>query len=336
MPFRLEQLRYFVAVAEEGQFSRAARKLHIAQPALSQAVAQLESELGFELLTRHARGVTPTAAGETFLAKAQVALAATRDATLTAQSLARAGTGRLELGFLGSPPMVDAPHLFAAFAQAHPATQLSFRGLSFPRGSTASWLAEVDVALCHSPTSDPDVRIQPLWGERRTVVAHESHPLAERHELTVGEVLDETFLGYDPAVDPIWAGFWRLDDHRRGRTPRMTADRALSLPASVSIIASGRAITTVPACQAATIEKILPGVVAIPLRDAHPALLSLVWRRDNHNPLVAALADVAQNLTDGGPDGRLGTDTGGGRSRSHTHDRRSLSDAADGRLSADA
>src|SRR6266571_8981421 len=83
MPLRLAQLRYLVTAAEEGQMTRAARKLHLAQPALSQAIAQLESELGVELLHRNPRGVTPTEAGEAFLAKARTALAATEDAALT-------------------------------------------------------------------------------------------------------------------------------------------------------------------------------------------------------------------------------------------------------------
>jgi DNA-binding transcriptional LysR family regulator len=305
MPFRLEQLRYLVAVADEGQFTRAARNLHIAQPALSQAVAQLECELGIELLKRHARGVTPTPAGETFLAKARIALAATRDADVTARSLARSATGMMEFGFLGTPPMVDAPHLFAAFAEAYPEAELSFRGLSYPRGSMASWLAVADIALCHSPSADPEVHTYPLRAESRFVLAPRDHPLAEHGELSVTDVLDETYLGSHPAVDPAWAGFWRLDDHRDVPTPRVTAHRALTWPATVSLIASGTAITTVPACEAETIGKILPGVVTIPLKDAHPAVLSLVWRRDNHNPLVHSLVAVAKSLSDGDANGRL-------------------------------
>ncbi len=104
MPFRPGQLHYFVTVAQEGQITRAARKLHIAQPALSQAIAQLETDLGLKLLERHARGVTLTEAGEKFLEKARVAVAADRDALQTAQSLARAQTGVIEFGFLGTPP----------------------------------------------------------------------------------------------------------------------------------------------------------------------------------------------------------------------------------------
>ena len=312
MPFRLEQLRYFVAVAEEGQFTRAARDLHVAQPALSQAIANLESELGVELLTRHARGVTPTPAGETFLAKSRVALAATRDAAMTARSLARAAAGTLEFGFVGLPPMADAPHLFAAFAEAEPEAVLSFRGLPYPRGSLASWLADVDVALCHSPTADPEVQVFPLWGEQRFVVAPGDHPLARRRELVVGEVLDETYVGSHLGVDPEWAGFWRLDDHRGGPAPNVTGDRALGLAATVATIACGRAITTVPASQARAVGDLLTGVVTIPLRDARPAVLSLLWRRDVHNPLVRSLASVAKSLVDG-DGGREATERYDGR-----------------------
>jgi DNA-binding transcriptional LysR family regulator len=223
---------------------------------------------------------------------------------MTARSLARAATGMIEFGFLGSPPMVEAPYLFAAFAAAHPETELSYRGLSYPRVSMASWLADVDIALCHSPTADKEVHSYPLWGEQRFVLAPTTHPLATRSELSVEDVLDETYLGCHPDVDPAWAGFWTLDDHRGSPAARLTAHRALSWPAAVAIIASSTAITTVPACQAAIIDKILTGVVTIPLRDADPAVISLVWRRDNHNPVVHSLVAVAKGLTDGDGAGR--------------------------------
>ena len=80
MGFKRGQLRYFVTVAEDGQMTRAARRLHIAQPALSQAISQLEAELGIELLVRHPRGVTLTPAGEAFLPKARAVVASEQDA----------------------------------------------------------------------------------------------------------------------------------------------------------------------------------------------------------------------------------------------------------------
>src|ERR1039457_260505 len=276
MAFKRGQLRYFVTVADEGQMTRAAHKLHIAQPALSQAIAQLETELGIGLLERHARGVTLTSAGEAFLPKARAALAAESDATLTAQSLSRAVRSAITVGYIGPPPLINAPELFATFADAHPDAEVSFRELPFPRGSTASWLEDVDVAFCHPPTADPEVRIQALRTEPRAVIAPRSHPLAQHSELTVAELLDEMFIGYHHAVQPMWAGFHSLDDHRGSPAPRTTADRALTPSEMLAAIASRRAITMVPASDAAIILKVLRGVVAIPVRDAHPAVLSLI------------------------------------------------------------
>src|SRR5256885_820986 len=204
----LRQLRYFVAVAEEGQLTRAANRLHIAQPALSQAIGHLEQRLGVALFVRHARGMTLTRAGEVYLDAALSALTAIEDADRAAQSHARAATDRLTWGFIGVPPIVQAPELFSAFILAHPRSQLSFKELPFPRETTAAWLRDVDVALCFSPTPEPEVRLHPLRIEPRAVVLAKTHPLAGRSELAVQDVLDETFCGNDPSLEPVRAGFW--------------------------------------------------------------------------------------------------------------------------------
>src|SRR5437762_3398182 len=170
MPLRLEQLRYFVAVAEEEQLTRAAHRLHLAQPALSKAISQLEGELGVELFARQARGVALTPAGTAFLTKARIALAATADAVWTAERLARAARGTIRVGFIGPPPMLNAPELFAVFADAHPEAEISFHGLPFPSDPTPSWLGEVDVAFCHSPPEDARVRVQAVRSEPRVIL----------------------------------------------------------------------------------------------------------------------------------------------------------------------
>lgn len=295
MPFKRGHLRYFVTVAEEGQITRAARKLHIAQPALSQAISQLESELGLELLKRHARGVTLTPAGEAFLAKARIALAADDDAAQTARWLARATRGAMDVGFVGPPPTLNAPALFTAFAESYPDAEISYRDLPFPSGPTLSWLEEVDVAFCHRPAAARDVEIQAVCVEPRVVIAHTSHPLAHRTELTVADVLDETFLSYHPDVQPTWAGFHSLDDHRGGPPRSTTVERAANTMQMGGIMASGRGITTLPRCDAMLAQQVLP-VMAIPLSDARPAVLSLTWRREIQNPLVQALVVFAGSL----------------------------------------
>ena len=296
MPFRRGQLEKFVAVADAGQITRAASRLNLAQPALSHAIAQLESELGIALLERHPRSVTLTAAGNALLPKARAAVAAHTDAVLTARSLARAATGTLELGFLGSPPLLHVPDLIDAFTEMYPGVELCYRELPLPSGPIGSWIGEVDVALCHPPPMQSDVRVQRIRTERRVLIAPRSHPLAQRREVSVAEVVDETFLGYHPGVDPVWAGFWSLDDHRGEPASLLSADRVATSTEMLAALSSGNALTTVPAFQAEVIVNVVASLVAIPLSDADAADLSLVWNRDRESPLVRAMVSVAEAL----------------------------------------
>ncbi|HWX95925.1 MAG TPA: LysR substrate-binding domain-containing protein [Solirubrobacteraceae bacterium] len=299
MPFRRGHLRYFVTVAEEGQMTRAAAKLQMAQPALSQAIAQLESVLGFQLLERHARGVTLTAEGEAFLPKARVAVATEQEAVSTALSLARGVRGTLEFGFLGAPPRIHTPALFEALGEKHPDIAVSYRELQFPSSEPASWLNEVDVALSHRPPADAGIWVHVLRSEPRVALVPNSHPLATRGELTVADVLDETFIGFHPSIESWWAGFWSLVDHRGAPPPHVTADRVSNSQEFFVMIAAGRAITTVPACHAELIVRAVSSVVAIPLSDADPSVLVLAGRVDRRNTLVEALITVAESLKAG-------------------------------------
>jgi DNA-binding transcriptional LysR family regulator len=307
MEFKRGQLRNFVTVAEDGQMTRAARKLHLAQPALSHSISQLESELGIVLLERHARGVRLTGAGQAFLPKARAVIAAADEALRTAQSLARATSGQMEVGYVGPPPLVNAPELFRAFADVHPEASVSYREIPFPYTSTNAWLEDVDVAFAHSPASEPGVCLQAIRTEPRAIVAPDTHPLANRAELSVSDVVDEVFLAYDRGVQPAWAAFHTLDDHR-GAPARLTADQARTPPEMLTMMASRRAIAAVPLSDARVIESVLRGVVAIPLADADPAVLSIAWRERDHNPIVQALTLLAVQLAsrDGaGHDGSL-------------------------------
>jgi DNA-binding transcriptional LysR family regulator len=294
-PFRPSALAYFVKAADAGQISSAARDLYIAQPALSQAIARLERQLGVALLVRHPRGVSLTAAGAVFLEKARSVLRAEAEAMATAESLARSGRGALEIGFLGSPPPLTAPLVLESFERARPHADVSFRELRFPTSSTADWLANVDVALCYSPPPHPVVEIQPLWQEPRSVLLRDRHPFAGRGELLVADVLDQPFYGRHPSVDADWAGFWNLDDHRGGPPPIVTNDEPTNSLELVAALSAGNAISTVPFAVAKLIAGAATGLVALPLRDAAPATCSLVWRRAAHNPLTAAFADTARS-----------------------------------------
>jgi DNA-binding transcriptional LysR family regulator len=294
MEFRRGHLLYFVTVADEGQITRAAGKLHIAQPALSQAIAQLEADVGITLLRRHARGVTPTPAGEAFLVKARAAVEAWSEALEAAHGPERGTPGTVEFGFVGSPPGLDSPGPLEAFSAAYPLIDLRYRELQFPFTPVASWLADVDVAVCHLPPADPDVWTQTLRREARAALLPKRHPLAGREQLAVADVLDETFIGIHPSVDPAWAGFWSLDDHRGGPPREVTPDRASTAPEVLAALATREAVTTVPASLGGVILGALAGVVAIPLRDAEPVTIVLAGREDRRTPQVATLCAFAE------------------------------------------
>jgi DNA-binding transcriptional LysR family regulator len=295
-PFWAKEVRYFVTVAEEGEITRAAEKLHVAQSTLSKAIARLQSNLGVELLESHPRGVTLTAAGNAFLAKARVAAAAHHDAVETAEMLAREHKQQIELGFVVAAPGLHSPGPLKALARAHPEINIRYRELPFPFTSTRSWLSAVDVAACHLPPADPEVWVRPFGREPRVVLAAKGHPLAGHDALKVADVLDETFIGFDPSTDPAWAGFWSLDDHRGAPPRRVTADRVANGQEVLAVLAFGTAITTAPAVVGALLTGLQMGVVTIPLDDAEPSEVVLVGRNDRRSPAVETMLDFFRSL----------------------------------------
>ncbi len=311
-PFKRGQLHYFVTVAEEGQITLAAAKLHMAQPALSQAIGQLETDLGFRLFERHARGVTLTSAGEKFYEKAQRAVLAATEAIQTARSLERAESGTIEFGFVGSPPGLDSPGPLEAFARAHPRIDICYRELPFPSMPTTSWMVEVDLAVSAQPPADPNIWSHVLRREPRVVLTSSRHALARRDMLTVAEVIDEAFIGLHPSIEPAWAGFWSLDDHRGGPPRRVTADRAGNPQEVLASLAVRRAITTVPASVAALTTKVLPGLAAIPLRDAELAVIMLLGHEDRRNRLVQTFVAFARSVSSTGAADQLPAGGGAG------------------------
>jgi DNA-binding transcriptional LysR family regulator len=138
--------------------------------------------------------------------------------------------------------------------------------------------------------------MQPLRIEPRAVVMHRGHPLAGRAALKVVDVIDETFIGYHPAVQPIWAGFHSLDDHRGCPPEHHTDDDALTSLQMLGIMSSPRALTTVPYADAKLAMQVLPEIASVPIADAAPAVVSLVWQRDAGNPLIEDLVGIAKRL----------------------------------------
>ncbi|MBX6166621.1 MAG: LysR family transcriptional regulator [Thermobispora bispora] len=195
----LRQLRYFVAVAEESHFTRAAERLHIAQSGLSASIRALERELGAELFRRNTRQVRLTPEGRALLAEARRALAASeaaRDAVAAVRGLLR---GSLSIGTLQCLHAVDLPTVLATFVAAHPAIDIRLR-----HGGSGELIEQVregrlDLALVSRPAREPeDVVVTPLAAEPLVLACAPGHPLAARTEVKLEELHGERFVDFPP------------------------------------------------------------------------------------------------------------------------------------------
>jgi DNA-binding transcriptional LysR family regulator len=191
-----------------------------------------------------------------------------------------------------TPPMM-ASELVSQFMAAHPEITIEWRQLGYPTLDGRAWLSDSDAALIWFAPSAPGLANQPIRTSPLVVAMSETHPLAGRAELTVADVLDETFPGIVRWCDPIWLSYWGLDAFRRAPA-RRTDDVAITPEEVALIVASGRAITTVPEIVAVPFHHL--GIRAIPLVDAEPAVLTLVWPQGAATPLVAELAELARRM----------------------------------------
>lgn len=289
MDVDLRGLRYFVAVAEELHFSRAAERLHLDQPSLSRSIRRLEQRLGVELLTRTTRSVALTKAGEAFFAKARDALAAADAAVEAARDAAAGHAGTLRVGMLVQIAPDQRAQAFAAFERQYPDVELRPIG-GYPYVDPTFGLAagETDVAFVWEPIRHPQIETRLLFEEPRFFVLAEGHPLARRSSIRLEDVEDEPFFGFPPEYDddPIaatWSGFYQLQPRPDGRR-RPIGAVVTNRDEWVDALTRGLAISTTPYTTAT--RHPWPGVVFVPAEDIPPAGISIAWRSDRPNRLV--------------------------------------------------
>ena len=191
----LRQLRYFVAVAEELHFGRAALRLHMAQPPLSQQIRQLEGDLGVQLLRRTTRRVELTEAGAAYLTRAREILAATEEAGHEARRVAAGSVGRLAVGCVGSATYSLLPTLARGLSAELPRVDFAFRGEMLVPDQVRGLLSgDIDIALLRPPVDVEALTIHVLRRERLVLALPEGHPLTERRRITASHLRDEPLI----------------------------------------------------------------------------------------------------------------------------------------------
>ncbi len=189
----LDQLRYFLAVSETGNFTRAAERSHIAQPSLSQQIIKLEKELGHKLFHRLGRKAVVTEAGSVFLERARRILFEVEDATKELgdnSSLER----RITVGAIPTLAPYQLPRLLTLCRKRFPNLQVNIREDFKPTLLTELLEGELDLALAALPVSDPRIQVEILWREPLTLVVAKDHPLALKSRVSWADLANETFI----------------------------------------------------------------------------------------------------------------------------------------------
>lgn len=291
-PMELRHLRYFLAVAEELNFTRAAERLHIAQPPLSTQMRALEEELGADLFVRDKRRVYLTQAGQEFLEHTRRILGATQEAKLAALQAATGSIGRLALGYTASAMFSERlPALIREFRARQPHVRLSLSELSSVDQVAALHDRRLDVGVLRRPDMDFPANITvELWHQTPLIAAiPERHPLAAREQIRIGELRDQPIISYprDAGIGLYWP-FIKLCQ-KAGFQP-LIVQEARESSVIVGLVAAGVGIAVVPE---PTRHIQLPGVSyrRIQGREAHSALY-LAYRNDDPSPHARALLAV--------------------------------------------
>lgn len=291
----LRHLRYFRAVAEELHFGRAAEKLHIAQPPLSQQIRQLERELGLSLFTRSTRRVDLTAAGAAYLKRAIAILDAVDDAGQQARRVAHGMEGQLTIGCVGSATYSLLPRLVRAMRDALPHVELSIRGeMLAPDQLTALLSGDIDIALLRPPVDHVDIRSETLRRDRLIVALPAEHPLAGRDALTVGDLQDEDFIAHAGQGRSVMSGLLAAVCADAGFAPRIRHEVS-ETSTLVTLVAAGLGLAVVPA---PTADLDIAGVVYRPLDPASLGVdLVAAHLGDAPTPAIERALAVLRDIT---------------------------------------
>jgi len=290
----LRKVRYFIAVAEELHFGRAANRLYIAQQSLSAQIRELEQEVGVQLLFRTTRKVELTRAGEIFLAAAKEALATLERGVDEALSAARGETGRIRVGFTVGAALELTRLILSEARDQMPGVLLELREFDF--GDTSAGLADgwADVAFLRPPISATGIELETLFIEPRCVALTKDHPLASREYVEIEEVLALP-IAVAGTGDRVWQEFWSLGEYRTGAMPPRVMFTH-SQTEENEIVASGAACSITPA----SVARITPHVDVrhVRIRGITGSASAIGWQAERRTELVDRFVEIACRVRD--------------------------------------
>ncbi|MEV7598297.1 LysR family transcriptional regulator [Kitasatospora sp. NPDC089797] len=275
----LRTLQYFVVVAEELHFGRAATRLHMTQPPLSRAIKQLEADLGALLLTRSPTGVALTPVGAVLLDEARALL--DHADRVRARVGAAAGAATLTVGLLGDGTDPGVTRLAASFRERHPGVDIRIRDTDLTDPTCGLRAGLVDVALTRAPFDGTALTVRTLRADPVGVVLRADDPLAGRDRLRPAELDDRRWFQFPPGTDPVWQSYWNGGTPRRGPVVRAVQEclQAVLWNGTVGLAPLGHEL---PA-----------EFVVVPLVDMPPSRVVVAWNEGDADPLLRSFVELA-------------------------------------------
>jgi DNA-binding transcriptional LysR family regulator len=289
----LRHLRYFVAVAEELHFSRAAQRLRIAQPPLSQQIRKLEEHIGCSLFTRNSRMVALTAAGETLLERSRYILRRLDEDLESVRRVGRGEIGTLTVGFIGSAMLTVLPALISSYRKRFAKVDLRLRELTTSSLVDAIRQGAVDLGFLRDAGTAEGLILETVVAERFVIALAEKHPLAKRKKISLADLKNDSLILFARELGPLaWDKTIALCE-TSGFRPAIVQDAPEWLTV-LRLVSSGLGFSIAPAC-VATIKT--PGVVCRELTKC-PTLtnIELARRSDHLNPIMETFLAEARNI----------------------------------------
>jgi DNA-binding transcriptional LysR family regulator len=286
----LRLVEYFVAVAEERHFGRAAERLHIAQPSLSHQIRRLEMQLGVPLLERTSRNVHLTRAGEALLREGRNLLSQAKHVIQTTRA---AGGPRLAVGFYGSAGCDHLPDVLREFGERHLGVSVSVRELAL--GTIDAILdGDVNIAFTRLQPGQAELEIEVIAQEPRLVALATAHRLAVRESVTFAELGEESFIT-NPAVreDGPRPARWLAEQRRHGLPGRVAA-QSTGVQEILTLVAAGNGVCLVPSAVARHYPR--SDIAYVRVDDAEPAVVSLARRAGVVIAPLAAFIETVRHV----------------------------------------
>ena len=290
----LRHLRYFVAVAEDLNFTRAAAKLRLAQPSLTRQIHNLEEEIGVRLLSRSKSHVALTEEGRSFLVDARRILALATESILSVQRLSRGETGQLNIAYLSNSDFELLPETLAAFRQTFPHVALNLFDMAPAEQFRALEARKIDLGFVGlpPPASFCELRSESVARHRTVVVLPAKHPLAKKRQVNLGALKTMFFVGLSENTHPGFRDWLGATCQRVGFTPRILQDAELE-PALMTFVAEGLGVSLARE----HIKKVPhPGVALRPLAPPIKIDYCITWNRANDSKALHQYIEIVKGM----------------------------------------